>query len=224
MKKSTERLPMIEMDHKEIDLTKIKGFESFEEESDGPDVEIKQAMLKDDFCNYKYEVVSGKMKGDTCNRSGASIVHNDLKTVFKKLHVHLALSCEELDKKGIKDVDNIPAWDADADIPANLSQLQEISRKIFHFSVSSIKTDGTGENEGVTLVGQKRLSTGEYVKLESPRITWDGEYYFINELRVIVDDIKEEVEKYMNGKAAPKIEQGDLFNENNGGGDGKVED
>jgi len=213
-------------DFKEIDMDKMANrAENILSSDNDPEVAIKAATLKGDFCNYKYEITSGKMKGDTLDRKGVNIVHNDLKKAFKKLHVHLALACEELDASSIKDVDNIPEWDADAVYPKNLTALQEVSRRVFHFSVSSFNIDGTGENEGIDIIGSKRLTTGEFVKLGSPKIPWDGEYHFINELRVIAADIQHEVSEYMNGKFAPKYEQGELgFEENEGGGDGKIED
>ena len=43
-----------------------------------------------------------------------------------------------------------------------------------------------------------------------PKITFDGSYKFINELRVSIDECIEEVEAYMNGKTAPKLIQTEM--------------
>ena len=188
-------------------INALGGFEGNDHE-----VKILAASLSTDFCKYKYEIIAGKLKGDGLERTGANIVHEDLKNIFKKLHVHLALACEEIDATKVLDIENIPNWD---DLPdetkdqpiKKLSAEEQLSKRVHAFLVGSIKINGTGENEGVIMSGSKTLSTGDLVGLQSPKITWDGNYHFINELRVIIDDIKEEVILYMNGKAAPKMEQ-----------------
>lgn len=168
-------------------------------------IDIKAAVLKDDFCNYRYELKTGPTAGDSLNRDGASIVHNDMKTQFKKLNVHLAVICEEIDHDDITDVEHFENLDFAEDHVPNSTQ-----DRVAHFTVSSFKVEGNGENESVVLIGRKRLSTGDFVSLKSPKITWEGQYAFINELRVAVDDLKLEVEAYMNGKAAPKLVQQEM--------------
>lgn len=74
-------------------------------------LEIKSATLKDDFCNYKYELTSGPTQGDSLSRNGASIIHNDMKNAFAKLDVHLAVICEEIEVKKILDIDAIEKYD-----------------------------------------------------------------------------------------------------------------
>jgi hypothetical protein len=222
MPKTTVSISTNGVDFKELNAANLKSLVNSDYPNDGPEVEILAASLKGDFCHYVYEFSSGVLKGDGCNHKGTNIVHDDLKKAFKKLHVHLAVACEEIDQSDIKDIDSIPEWDVDADHPKRLTALEEVSRKVFHFSCSSYKCDGTGENEGVIMIGQKRLTTGEFVKLESPKVMWSGEYHFINELKVAVDDISHEVQLYRNGKFAPKFEQGELSDD--GAGDGKEED
>jgi hypothetical protein len=176
------------------------------EEKENNAIEIKAAKLKDDFCNYSYELTEGVTAGDICNRSGASIVHDDMKLAFKKLNVHLAVICEEISSNDI-DIDNLP------DIADDTLKGKEktLARRIDSFAVSAFKIDGTGENEGVTLIGTKRLSTGDYLKLEAPKVKWSESYDFINELMADVSECKNEVEAYMNGKTAPKMVQQELF-------------
>lgn len=168
-------------------------------------IEIKSAKLKDDFCNYGYELTKGPTQGDSVNRAGAAIVHDDLKAAFKRLNVHLAVICEEIDHDDISDIEHFENLDFEAEHVEGSTQ-----DRVAHYSVHEFKLSGTGENENVVLLGHKRLSTGEYVKLTTPPKHWEGQYPFVNELRVVVDDLKSEVEQYMNGKAAPKMVQSSL--------------
>lgn len=183
-------------------MTKQKKVEEqlIEEKS----LEIKGAKVKDDFCNYTYELTRGVTAGDSISRNGASVIHDDMKAAFKKLNVHLAVICEEVDTKLIRDVDDIEEYD-DAVHKAN-----SIEAKASKFRVSAFRLDGTGENESVLLIGTKKLSTGDDVELKTPKVKWEGEYSFINELRVAVDDAKFEVEEYMNGKTAPRLVQQEM--------------
>lgn len=169
-------------------------------------LEIKSAKLKDDFCNYGYEFKTGPAAGDVVpNRNGASIVHNDLKLLFKKLNVHLAVKCEEVNRADIGDVEVLEKIDFMVE-----QEEGTIEHRIAHFTVSSFRLEGNGENEGVVLMGTKRLSTGELVSLTSPKILWFSEYLFVNELRVVISDLQNEVELYMNGKTAPKLVQKEM--------------
>ncbi len=167
-------------------------------------INITSASLKDLFCNYTYEFTKGIGAGDNVNRKGAAIIHDDLKAVFKKFHPHLAVICEEIDKDDISDIEDIEDFDDEKHKEGSLEH------RVSHFSVSAVILDGTGENESVRIIGSKRLSTGDYVELKSPKTLFSGGYQFVDELRVAVDDLLNEVEEYMNGKAAPKMVQGEL--------------
>jgi hypothetical protein len=171
-------------------------------------IEIRSAKIKDDFCSYSYELMTGPTSGDVCNRSGASIVHDDLKASFNTLKPHLAVICEEIDGKKISDISDYESLDPLEDYKVN-----SIEKKVLQFFVTGISIEGTGENESVLLSGIKRLSTGDDLQLKTPKIKWAGVYQFVDELRASVDKIKHEVEEYMNGKAAPKMVQQDMFEE-----------
>lgn len=188
--------------------------------------EIRGATLKDDFCNYTYELKNGPTAGDSVKRSGASIVHDDLKVVFAKLKPHLAVICEEIEHTKINDIAEYEQLVADKELfeiqkrKGELSdeaiELQEkkkqtgTEKKVLQFFVTSFSLDGAGENESIRLIGIKRLSTGEDLELKTPKIKWEGAYQFRDELRVVVGDIIHEVEEYMGGKAAPKFVQAEM--------------
>lgn len=171
-------------------------------------IEITGANIKDSFCNYTYELKTGPTAGDSCKRSGASIIHEDLQTSFNKLKPHLAVICEEIDGKKISDISEYESLDLLEDYKVN-----SIEKKVLQFFVTGFSIEGTGENESVSLVGIKRLSTGDDLQLKTPKIKWSGVYEFVDELRASVDEIIVEVENYMNGKSAPKMVQQDLFEE-----------
>ena len=167
-------------------------------------IKINAAALKDDFCHYSYEITSGPTEGDELKRKGSLIVHNDLREAFKKLKPHLAVICEEINASDINDIEDIAEFDD------TIHQLGGIEHKVSHFHVGSFSITGTGENESVVLAGTKMLSTGDYVELKSPKTEWEGQYHFINELRVAIDDATTEVERYMNGKSRPKVIQAEI--------------
>lgn len=165
-------------------------------------IEIRGAKIKDDFCNYTYELKTGPTAGDALNRSGASIIHEDLKAAFKKLNPHLAVICEEVDSNKINDIADYEALDLMGDYRAN-----SIEKKMLSFFVTQFLIEGSGKNESVTLIGFKRLSTGDDLQLKTPKIKWAGVYQFVDELRATIDVCIAEVEEYMNGKTAPKMVQ-----------------
>lgn len=158
------------------------------------ELEIKSAHLDGDFCNYSYELKTGVCTGDCLSRDGASIVHDDLKEKFKRLNVHIAYLDDSytLANHEIADIDQYHEDD--------------IATK---YETIGFKLDGTGENESIVLSGNKSVWFGS-IKIKTPKITFDGSYRFINELRLAVDECIIEVEAYMNGKTAPKLIQTEM--------------
>jgi len=158
------------------------------------ELEIKSAHLNGDFCNYSYELKTGVCTGDCLSRDGASIVHEDLKDQFKRLNVHIAYLDDSFTLSG-KDINDIDQCHDD-----------DIATK---YDTIGFKLDGTGENESIVLTGNKSVWFGT-IKIKTPKITFDGSYRFINELRLAVDECIIEVEAYMNGKTAPKLIQSEM--------------
>ncbi len=63
------------------------------EETETPqtkEFEITSAQIKDDFCNYSFEVLKGNGLGDTNNVKGKGIVDVDMHKAFNRFNVHLA--------------------------------------------------------------------------------------------------------------------------------------
>ncbi|MES2004304.1 MAG: hypothetical protein V4450_07270 [Bacteroidota bacterium] len=167
-------------------------------------IEIRSATLKGDFCNYSYDLLVAPNTTDTINRKSSLLIHDDLKALFKKLHPHLAVICEEINKDEIPDIEKIDDYDHEEHTEDSLENM------VAHFTVSSFAISATGENEAVTISGSRRLSTGDYKKIETYPVKWTGGYAFIHELRALVDELKVEVEKYMMGKCAPRLVQQEM--------------
>jgi hypothetical protein len=180
------------MSKKKKDNIEIDVIEKMKKE-----IEIKSASLKDDFCNYSYELRTGVMIGDELSRNGASVVHEDLRKKFARLAVHIAF-CDGsygLAKIDVQDIDS----HHDDDIAST-------------YDATGFKINGSGDSASVVLIGTKGVRGGRLI-MKMPEIDFNGSYPFINELRVAIDDCIEEVEAYMHGKTAPKMVQSEMFDD-----------
>lgn len=156
---------------------------------------ITNAVIKEAQCNYGYEIRTGPCAGDKLpTRKGANMVHDDMITAFRSLNVHLAIIDDAFKYSG--------------------EQLESLDQYRNHdivdiFSVTGFKVQGTDENEGYVIVGEKWVHHGS-IALETPKITSSSNYEFYEELKEAVETAKTEVEQYMNGKQAPKDNQPEL--------------
>lgn len=154
------------------------------------EVEIKSASIKDALCNYSYELLVGKMKGDGLSRKGTHIVHDDLQDAFSKFDVFLA----HLDD----------AFTGN-DNATELSFL-ESEPETENYSVSSFKITGVEENKALIISGSKTVTNG-IISFDSPKVKLNGSYLYLTKLTEVLDNVIKEVEFYMNGKVAPQPEQ-----------------
>ena len=154
------------------------------------EVEIKSASLKDALCNYSYELLTGKTKGDVINRKGTHIVHEDLEISFEKFNVFLA----HLDD----------AFTGN-DNSTELSFLEE-EPETENYSVSAFKISGVEENRSIVLCGSKQVTNG-VISFDSPKVKLNGNYLYLVQLTECLEKTIKEVEYYMNGKSAPQPEQ-----------------
>lgn len=150
-------------------------------------IEVKSAELVDQmFCNYKYKHTVGPNTTNSVATKSEVPVHHDLVHRFRQLDAHLAVICEEVDPALIGDINDI---DHDP-----------TSDKISKFEVTKFTVDGPIESLTLVLSGLKELSTGDSIKLETPKINVDGSYPFAQELSSTLIDLISEVEQYMQGK------------------------
>jgi hypothetical protein len=148
-------------------------------------VKIRKAKIKDElFLEVEYtEDLPGHSKKDT-KLSCTIPIHQDLKDSFNKLHVHLAILCDEVKEPKKKD----------------------LAATVFEtFDVRGFSIGGSDENEGVTISGFK---DGKYgiVNLNTPFTKYeDSEYPFVSDLASDIESCLYEVEEYLfNGKRAPE--------------------
>jgi hypothetical protein len=154
------------------------------------EVEIKSASLKDALCNYGYELLTGKTKGDVINRRGTHIIHEDLENAFDNFKVFAA----HLDD----------AYTGN-DNSTELSFLKEETETESYF-VSGFKIAGVEENKSISLGVTKFVVNGSF-SYDTPKVKLNGSYLYLSQLLEAIENVVKEVEYYMNGKSAPQPEQ-----------------
>lgn len=159
--------------------------------SEEKSIEIRSASLRDQLCNYSYELLTGKTKGDAISRKGVHIIHDDLIEKVKELDVFLA---------------HIDGAFREAN---NQTPIQELEAEdiLALYEVTGFKLTGVEENKSIILVGHKEVPQGT-ISFETPKIKISGStYLYIYELSDRLYEVIEEVEAYMEGKTAPQFEQ-----------------
>lgn len=118
-------------------------------------------------------------------------VHDDLKSSFSELTVHLALLCELLDPS----------------IPLAFGLESDATKKCLDgLKVTGFSIGGTDEHEGVTIIGRKNLKSKKVLNLVAPFTKWEDEnmpYSFSSELYSSVHKAISEVVLYIEGKKKP---------------------
>lgn len=157
---------------------------------------IKDAAIKDDFCNYSYEIVSGICLGDIHAVKGKGIIDDEMRNAFAALNVHLACIDDVFKHSGIE-ISNI-----DDMIDNELT---------FLYNVTGFKIKGSKDDEQIILIGNKYASSaGGRIELEMPKVPLDNlsSYKWYNELKIAADNARREVELYKGGKyTTPEIEE-----------------
>lgn len=151
---------------------------------------IINALIKDDFCNYRYEITEGIPDGH--NVDGKGIIKDDMRNAFQRLNVHLAALDDAYRISGT-DITNI-----------DLHHTDEIAG---FYHVTGFKIKGGKDNESISLIGTKYSKTcgGRLNISGTPFIPMDtlSSYKWYNELRVAADGAREEVALYKEGKSTP---------------------
>lgn len=157
---------------------------------------ITEAIIVDDFCNYKYEMTEGKGPYDKHKVDGKGIIVDDMRDVFRKLRVHMAAVYGVFSLQGleIKDIDLHHSDDVTAE-----------------FHVSGFKIKGGEDMESISLIGSKHIaSVGGRMALTTPWIDISSlsSYMWHNELKELADKACEEVALYKEGKyIVPDIDE-----------------
>lgn len=150
------------------------------------DFAIIEASIKDDFCEYTFEVTSGTGVGDKHGVKGAGYVKDSLKDAMAEFGVHMAV---------LDDVFKITKNKSD------LSVLKS-HELAFNYVVNGIKL----RNDTVSLTGTKHIDYGSNrIKYSTPFISIDQSsgYKWYNELSESVGTLMEEVAMYREGNYIP---------------------
>lgn len=151
---------------------------------------IMSGKIKDDLCNYTYEVLEGPGMGDVPKVPGTNLIKDEMKTAMAQFNVHLAVIDEVFKYKGLEIVD------------IDKMHGHELSL-LFH--VTGFVMKGNDDYESIILTGNKYLSTGSRMDLETPPIPLDesSSYTWWNELKVAADAARLEIALYKCGYYTP---------------------
>jgi hypothetical protein len=152
------------------------------------DIRILSAKIKDDFCTYDYEYLTGPEKGIVQSaKKSIYIIDNDMKEAFSVFNVHLAVIDDLFKNAGveIEDIDVFHSHD--------FTYLMECTE---------FKILGDDETESIVLLGTKHVSLNGRIKIETPKIPLDNlsSYKWYNELKTAAEKAREEVQLYKAGK------------------------
>src|SRR5690606_6818893 len=111
------------------------------------------------YCNYEDEERT-ENGSQTVQVSSEVIIHDDMRLAFRQLVPHLCLICEE-----IEDSDDLAVA---MDSINSLNEESDLATKLQSYRVTAFKTSGSGDGEGVTITGQKKLKSGKVVNLNTP--------------------------------------------------------
>ena len=158
---------------------------------DNKEIEIKKAKVKSGmFLAYEYSERTLLAQNNVAMSSDAPI-HPDLENAFKKLVPHFALLTEEV-SQGI--------------VAGTIEQNYPFHELLDKFTVTGFSLGGSGDSEGVVIIGNKELVTGKKVNFNSPFQTFYDDsseaYPYTHELKQDVNAVIYEVEQYMEGKQA----------------------
>lgn len=176
-----------------------------------PPLRITAVSLKDDFCDYSYEITNLVGIGNIHNVKGKGIIDEDLRTAFNRLNVHLGV----IDGKfGI--VEQVEDLRNDEDVAL--------------YNVTGIKMRGSSEDESVILTGTKFCpNISGRIDLTTAKIALKdfSAYKPWMELQEDIELIRKEAELYHGGKCTstevkvedPNQKEFHFPGENGGGGD-----
>ncbi len=165
-------------------MKNVNQNESSEENS----FEIMHAEIKDDYCAYHYDVLSGVNSGDNVKVAfnKTKIIKPSLTKAFGKLDVHFAAVDGIFKIAGIevKDINKFHNHD-----------------HVGKFSVTGFTVKGEDESQYVILDGTKEVPYGgtHSIKTDKIYIGGMGAYPFSKELAHEIAHAKKEVEKFKEG-------------------------
>ncbi|MDR3271933.1 MAG: hypothetical protein LBT29_00420 [Flavobacteriaceae bacterium] len=123
-------------------------------------IEIKKAKIKGRmFLSYDYEQKTEEVR-NTLSASSDAVIHPDMRAALDALIPHFAFLTEEICEGDF--------------LHANQTKEGNVFKK---YSVDGFSVGGTGESEGVTLIGNKTLLSDKKVNFNSPFQKFEDEQY-----------------------------------------------
>jgi hypothetical protein len=178
------------------------------------EISIVEASIKDDYCNYKYEILKGVGIGFKHKVEGRGIIEDDLKDAFNAFDFHLA---------AVDDVFKHSGTDTDTNIET--LKAHELTRL---YNATGFKITGGTDAEFIQIIGNKYVSSAAgRIELTTPKVALDNlsSYKWYLELKAAADKAREEVLLYHEGKytmpakeevadkSATQMDIGDAINE-----------
>lgn len=145
-------------------------------------------IIKDDYCNYSYDIMHGIGAGNNGSFKGKGIIDPDMIEAFRMLNVHMAIIDDAFANSKVE-IDNVDKF-----------HNHELTAR---YNVTGFKIVGGTENESIILIGTKWVTlAGGRIALETPKIPLDqmASYTWYNELKEASDKVRLEVELYDGGK------------------------
>lgn len=184
-------------------------------------IEILKAKLRDNlFVTATYaETVGNDLNNVTIECSAPA--HDDLRKAFRQLTPHLALIAEQinLDNKSGRQVstaDDANSREALMDPDRLFTMSDENWAILVDMECTGFSIGGSGDNEGVTLIGKRELSTNKTLNLTAPFTKWDDSmpYRHSSDLSELIETCKAEVYSYLfEGKHQPDAQMSFEFPE-----------
>ena len=149
--------------------------------------EIRSGM----FLKWNYEEIKPERRTSfSCNADGP--IQEELKEAFQKLLPHFLLLTE---MKGRKEV--IESLDLGNELP------EEITNK---YKVTSFATKDKNGDIHVEMKGVKHLNIGKTIGIPGPIVRPTDEYEFYSEMIEVVEEIKNHILDYMDGKQSERVQ------------------
>lgn len=171
-------------------------------------IEILKAKLRSDlFITATYSETSSGEVNNVTKECGAP-AHDDLRRAFRQLTPHLALISEQVrinyDGRKVDHGDESDAREKVMD-PEELYTMSDADWKIVTaMECMGFSIGGSGDSEGVTIIGRRDLSSGSVLNLTSPFTKFQSDYSFTSELAELIETCKAEVYSYLfEGKHQP---------------------
>lgn len=170
-------------------------------------IDIKKAKItKDDTLHIEFLENYDDLTHSDISKDCDQLVHPDLTEAFNRLIPHLVILCDQ-------------KHDTRADqYLSGVRGDEELEWLTDEYKVTGFSISGDDGQHGVTIIGRKIIDS-KVLNLVSPFENLASEYQWIQDLNTRIDVCKNEVQLYLNGKAAIKQAALDFDDP-----DGKIQD